>query len=263
MRTTLVCASSAVLLSILAAGCSAAPGDAVGSSTDDLTIHTLRGVDSAGAFSPSAARTLKDHHDVRWTGVYIGGACDGGFGWNRGSVEAISDATGWTFLPIYVGQQSGAICGATNLTYHQGAVDAGDTAARMRAFGWEAHRRIPVTLDVEQATFEGDRGGAIEYVRGWAEAVTDEGYLPYVYANPDAVNAFASAHVGLAAAWVASWFFSGFASVTPNDLHQIGHNFSHHDRAWQYAGNVDVPGVGQVDCDTSDLLLAPAPGGHN
>src|SRR5258708_37454968 len=76
-----------------------------------------------------------------------------------------------------------------------------------------------------------------------------------------AVNALAAASLGIAAVWVASYFYSGFANVTPSDLHQIGSHFSHNNRAWQYAGNVWVPSIGAaVDCNASHLALAPAPG---
>src|SRR5215467_9298583 len=100
--------------------CGSPNGDDTGSSADAVTVQVLRGVDRAGAFSAGEARTLKRDFGVEWTGVYIGGPCSGGFGWDRSVVEAIFAATGWKFMPIYVGQNSRAICGADNLTRAQG-----------------------------------------------------------------------------------------------------------------------------------------------
>jgi hypothetical protein len=268
MRTSLLESLSPCALATLpfvaALGCSAAPGDPeVGTTSQASTVAEMRGVDSAGAFSTAAAKILKNDYGVRWTGVYIGGPCDGGFGWDKSVVEAIHAATGWQFMPIYVGQESSSICGASHLTAAQGAADAHQTAALMASFGWEKNRSIPVTLDVEQDTYVGDPSGTIDYVRGWIGTVRGEGYLPYVYSNPDAINAFASAHLAIDAVWVASYFYNRFESLTPYDLNQIGNHFSNHNRAWQYAGDVDIPGVGHVDCDQADFLLAPAPGGTN
>src|SRR5262245_32694327 len=49
-------------------------------------IRVLRGVDRAGVFTTREARVLKNDHGVRWTGVYIGGPCSGGFGWTKSRV---------------------------------------------------------------------------------------------------------------------------------------------------------------------------------
>jgi hypothetical protein len=228
-----------------------------------VSVEELRGVDSAAVFSAGAAATLKNDYGVRWTGVYIGGACSAGSGWDRGSVQDIYNATGWSFLPTYVGQESASICGAHNLTSAQGTSDGHDAAAIMPGFGWDANKSIPITLDVEQATYEDDPSGTLDYVRGWVSAVKADGYRAYVYSNPDGINAMAAANLGIDAVWVASYFYSGFESVTPYDLDQIGNYFSNQNRAWQYAGNVFVSGVGHVDCDVADFLLAPAPGGSN
>ena len=250
-------------LPLFAVGCGSSPGDGVGTTSQAATIAVLRGVDSASVLSASAARLLQSNYGVQWTGVYIGGPCSAGSGWDRASVDAIAQATKWSFLPTYVGQESSSICGASNLTEGQGQADGHAAASIMPSFGWEAKRDIPIALDVEQATYADDPSGAIAYVRGWVAAVKSDGYLAYVYSNPDGINAFASAGLAIDAAWVASYFYSGFASVTPYDLGQIGGNFSHQNRAWQYAGNVFVSGVGAVDCDVSDMVLAPGPGGSN
>jgi hypothetical protein len=77
--------------------------------TDDATVSVQRGTDRASAFSVAEATNLKTNHGVKWTGVYIGGPCSAGSGWTKAQVTAIANATGWTFMPTYVGQQSSAI----------------------------------------------------------------------------------------------------------------------------------------------------------
>jgi hypothetical protein len=246
----------------LALACVQSP-DTADTASAVATPRVLRGVDRASAFSAHEAHLLASQHGVKWTGVYIGGECDGGSGWSRAVVERIHAATGWQFMPIFVGQQSPSICGASTLTYHRGHLDGTATASRMRAFGWFANRGIPVALDVEAGTYEHSPDGATAYVRGWVAAVHGAGYRAYVYSSPYGIVHFYDAGVHVDAAWVASYFYNGFRAVHPSDLHQIGSRYAKHDRAWQYAGDFEVAGVGRVDANTSDLVLAPAPGGTN
>ena len=225
-------------------------------------IRVLRGVDRASVFSTHQARVLHDAHGVRWTGVYIGGPCSGGAGWTKSRVKAIAAATHWRFMPIYVGQQSSSICGAHTLTYAQGQADGRAAAKRMRAFGWGAHKAIPVALDLEAGAYYASPARSTRYVRGWVNAVHAAGYRAYVYSTPYGLDHFHAARVRIDAAWAASYFYSGFRSVAPGHLDQM-HAFRHHNRAWQYAGNFYVSGVGSIDASTSNLLLAPSPGGTN
>ena len=227
----------------------------------DVTVQ--RGVDRAGAFSDGEAATLAANDGVTWTGAYIGGACSAGSGWSAARLTALNAAAGWSFLPIYVGQQSSSICGAHTLSYAAGSSDGADAAAIMQSYAWSPGTMIPVALDVEAGTYSADAAGTAAYVQGWLDAVHGAGYLAYVYSSPTAINALASMGLPIDAVWAASYFYSDFADVAPSDLQQLGGNFSNHDRAWQYAGNVAVSGAGNVDCNTSDLLLAPAPGGSN
>jgi hypothetical protein len=240
--------------------------DATASESADISIREQRGVDSATAFSAGDAKKLKDEHGVEWTGVYIGGKCSGGAGWDRDVVASMVKAAGFTFMPTYVGQEAAASCDGSKpvLTEAQGKADGHHAAALMGTYGWDAKRDIPVALDIEQDTYEGSPHDTVEYVRGWISQVRSEGYVPYVYANPDAVNAFAAAKLDIAGVWVASYFYKGFESVTPYDLHQIGDHFTKNDRAWQYAGDVWVSSIGtHLDLNASDLALAPKPGGTN
>jgi hypothetical protein len=225
-------------------------------------IQVLRGIDRATAFSVSEAQSLKTNHGVKWTGVYIGGPCNGGSGWDKTLVTQLHDQVGWTFMPIYVGQQSPAICGATALNAGQGTADGQAAAAKMAQFGWGANKKIPVCLDLEAGSYSYSPSGATAYARAWRDAVRNAGYLAYVYSNPTAINGMYDANVKFDGAWPASWFYTSFQNVKPEDLTQLGTRYTHTNRAWQY-GNFNVSPVGNIDGDTSDLLLAPAPGGSN
>jgi hypothetical protein len=261
-------AAAFAILTLGIAACGGAHAD-VDDSTSQAesasTVSTLRGVDSASAFSDAAAQRLKNDYGVKWTGVYIGGPCSAGAGWTKDRVTSIHKATGWSFLPIYVGQEARSICGASDLTASRGTSDGADAASRMKDFGWADHKGIPVVLDVEEGTYADDPGSTVDYVRAWVAKVKDEGYSAYVYTSPVATKAFAEKKLGIDAVWVASDFFAGFESVTPysSDLEgQVGDDFHDHNRAWQYAGAappVFIDDVGYVDCDVSDMVLAPAP----
>lgn len=225
-------------------------------------ITVLRGVDRAIAFTVSEAQGLKTNHGVKWTGVYIGGACNGGSGWTKAVVQSLHDQVGWTFMPIFVGQQSPSICGASTLTASQGTADGAAAAQRMAAFGWGANKNLPVCLDLEAGTYSYSPAGAQAYAHAWRDAVRNAGYLAYLYSNPTAINTLYDNGVKFDGAWPASWFYSSFQNVKPEDLTQLGTRYTHQNRAWQY-GNFNVSGAGNVDGDTSDLLLAPGPGGSN
>jgi Rv2525c-like, glycoside hydrolase-like domain len=244
-----------------------ADSDSTGESDDAVNapkIVVMRGVDRAGVLSTHEAKILKNDHGVKWTGVYIGGACNGGFGWTKAKVEDIAAATGWKFMPIWVGQQASALCGHHNLTTAQGTADGRAAAAKMKTFGWATDRNIPIALDVEAGTYFDHVTASTHYVRAWVNAVHAAGYRAYVYGSPFGLNHYKDAGVRIDAAWAASYFYHGFkAGLAPASLDQMGARFRHKNRAWQYAGNFAVSGTGKVDADTSNLLLAPKPGGTN
>jgi hypothetical protein len=258
------------LLGTLGCCCIALAACADPSSGNDATtteearvVRVERGVDRASVLSVHEARILHADHGVRWTGVYIGGACSGGSGWTKSAVTHIANATGWQFMPIWVGQQSPPICGAHSLSYTRGHADGVATAHRMREMGWGPNKDIPVALDVEAGTYFYSPNASTRYVRGWVRAVRAAGFRPYVYGSPYGLNHFHDAGVRIDAAWAASYFYRGFKAVAPGALDQMGNRYRHHNRAWQYAGNFYVSGVGYVDANTSSLLLAPKPGGTN
>jgi Rv2525c-like, glycoside hydrolase-like domain len=226
-------------------------------------IEILRGVDRASAFSIAEAKTLHDAHGVKWTGVYIGGPCSAGSGWTKSLLTSMHDQLGWTFMPIYVGQQSSAICGAHTLTAAQGTTDGEAAVAKMQTFGWMPDRDIPVCLDLEAGAYSSNPAGARAYAKAWRDAVRTGGYLAYLYSNPTAINNLFDNNIKFDGAWPASWFYTSFHDSAPEDLDQLGTRYTNKNRAWQYAGSFAVSGAGSVDGDTSDLLLAPKPGGTN
>jgi hypothetical protein len=240
-----------------------ATGDAGIDAPAPPAIEILRGVDRASAFTLTEARTLANQHGVKWTGVYIGGPCNAGSGWTKSLVSSFASNLDWTFMPIYVGQQSSAICGAHTLTASQGTADGEAAVAKMKTFGWEPDRDIPVVLDLEAGSYSSSPSGALAYSKAWRDAVRTGGYLAYIYSNPTGINGLYDAGCRFDGAWPASWFYSSFHNSRPEDLDQLGTRYTHQNRAWQYAGSFSVSGAGTVDGDTSDLLLAPAPGGTN
>ena len=246
-----------------AAGDGGAPsGDAAGpDAPPPPKIVVLRGVDRAGAFSITEAKTLANSDAVKWTGVYIGGPCNAGSGWTQSLLTSMASELGWTFMPIYVGRQTASICGADTLTATQGTADGKAAVTDMQAFGWQANRKIPVCLDLEAGTYSASPSASLAYAKAWLAAVQAAGYLAYIYSNPDGINGLYDAGAKFDGAWPASWFYTSFANVAPSDLDQLGTRYNGTNRAWQYA-SFDSS-VGGIDADTSDLLLAPAPDGTN
>jgi len=226
-------------------------------------ISVMRGVDRATVFTMAEAKLLANTHGVKWTGVYIGGACNGGSGWTKTNVTAFATQLKWQFMPTFVGQQSPSICSSHTLTAAQGHTDGLAAVQRMKDFGWEPNRKIPVALDLEAGSYSYSPSGAMAYSKAWRDAVQGAGYLAYIYSNPTAINALYDNAVKFDGAWPASWFFSTFHASKPEDLDQLGSRYTHQNRAWQYAGDFAVTGAGSVDGDASDLLLAPEPGGTN
>jgi hypothetical protein len=224
-------------------------------------IVVLRGVDRASAFSTTEAKTLSTSDAVKWTGVYIGGPCNAGSGWTKALVTSLASELGWTFMPVYVGQQTSSICGADTLTAAQGTADGKAAVTDMQAFGWQGNRKIPVCLDLEAGTYAALPSDSLAYAKAWLAAVQAGGYLGYIYSNPDGINGLYDAGAKFDGAWPASWFYTSFANVAPSDLDQLGTRYNGTNRAWQYASFTSS--VGGIDADTSDLLLAPAPDGTN
>ncbi len=226
-------------------------------------IEVLQGTDRASAFSAAEAHSLHANDGVQWTGVYIGGACSAGSGWTKSLLTTLATDEGWTFMPIWVGQQAPSICGRSTLTATQGKTDGEATAAMMATYDWAANLDIPVVLDLEAGSYTYSESGAKAYAEAWRDAVRSAGYLAYLYSSPTAINALYDAGIVFDGAWPASWLYTSFHTTAPDDLTQLGTRYTTHDRAWQYAGDFAVSGAGTVDGDSSDLLLAPAPGGTN
>jgi hypothetical protein len=211
------------------------------------------GVDRAGVFSTSEAQNLKSQYGVQWTGAYVGGPCNGGSGWTSSALTAIYNATGWKFMPIYVGQTA-CVCGAANFSSGQGTTDGNDAVTIMGQYNWAPNGGIPICLD-----YEAQNPSTTAYVSAWIAAVHAGGYKAYVYSNPDNLNAFTSANVSMDGIWVADWYYSSFQSgISPYSVTGVN-GYTSGDRAWQYASDNTVG----VDWDTADITLAPPPGQIN
>ncbi len=211
------------------------------------------GVDRAGVFSTTEAQNLKSQYGVQWTGAYVGGPCNGGSGWTASAITAIYNATGWKFMPIYVGQTAN-VCGAATFTSAQGTTDGNDAVTIMGQYNWAPNGGIPICLD-----YEAQNPSTTSYVSAWIAAVHGGGYKAYVYSNPSNLNAFSSAGVAMDGIWVADWYYSSFQSgISPYSVTGVN-GFTSGDRAWQYASDNTVG----VDWDTADITLAPAPGQIN
>ena len=246
-------------IAVVLAGC-VAPPEPVGEESAAVT-GVQQGVDRAGAFSPSEAMSLKSAYGVTFTGVYIGGPCSAGSGWTANSVTAIFNAVGWQFLPIFVGQQSAAICGHDTLTEAQGVTDGNSAVTLMGNFMWAAHDHIPLALDLEAGAYSASPSGATSYVKGFADTVSAAGYDVYVYSSVTALNALASANLPITGAWPAYWLQTngGFKSgLAPSQVPGLSAHWSGIAGAWQYNSGTSV--VGDVDYDVADFVLAPAPG---
>jgi hypothetical protein len=229
-----------------------------------VDIQILQGVDRAGAFTTAEANNLKTTYGVMWTGVYIGGACSAGSGWSKTVLTALNASAGWRFMPIWVGQQSTAICSHATMTAAQGTTDGEATAAMMVTYGWGPNLDIPVVLDLEAGAYTSNPTASRAYAMAWRDAVRAAGYLAYLYSSPTAINAYDDAGVTFDGVWPADWYYTAFKSTAvPADLTQLGTRYAGQTRAWQYAGNVTTASAGGVDADVSDLLLAPPPGGTN
>ncbi|HUB05559.1 MAG TPA: glycoside hydrolase domain-containing protein [Myxococcales bacterium] len=226
---------------------------------DELQVGpAAAGLDRASVLSVAEAKAYKSEDGIQWSGAYIGGACNAGSGWDESALIALSQATGWQFMPIYVGQNGPGLGCPCNLTSGQGTADGADAVSIMKSYHWAPNAKIPVVLDVEAETYGNDPSGASAYVRAWLDAVHAGGYLGYVYSNPDGLDAFKSEGLPVDGAWVANYpdpsrcFEAGLSPFSDPDYS------GYRDLAWQYTDC-----SGSMDYDTADLLLAPAPGKTN
>src|ERR1041385_1327292 len=89
-------------LAIASGACAPSPDLETAELAAASTVQVLRGTDRASAFSPGEAATLRASFGVAWTGVYIGGPCSAGSGWNRGPVTAVAAAPGGEVPPLHL-----------------------------------------------------------------------------------------------------------------------------------------------------------------
>jgi hypothetical protein len=123
--------------------------------------------------------------DLGWDAlnVYIGGPfLTGHTPWPFHSVEALA-ALGFTFVPLYVGQQ--LVPGRSDLqgamTYDQGRFDGTDATVRTGACGFD--RGTILGFDLEAGSWEANPAGVREYVRGAAEVINEAGHQFLLYCD--------------------------------------------------------------------------------
>ncbi|HEY4216411.1 MAG TPA: glycoside hydrolase domain-containing protein [Gemmatimonadaceae bacterium] len=148
----------------------------------------------------------------QWVGYYLAAPC------HRDSSFAGKYATltrmGWGVAAIYVGQQDFSqmpstrppaanapttpiICSSTLLSTTQGATEAADAIAKMRADGFPPGSAV--FLDVEQVTTI--TPALLDYVRAWIGSVSRNGrYRPGVYATKPNIQDLVSVATAVATA---------------------------------------------------------------
>lgn len=250
---------AAQVIALLAAAVSPCPAAAQSRHTPDDAPHL--GFDAAHYPGDSVMRAWRSSDSpYEWVGYYLAAPCRRDSSWvgHHGALAAM----GWGLTAIYVGQQdwtqharatnnaqrsdsqstapakqgTGA-CASKFLTADQGASEAADAVARMRADGF-APQSI-VYLDVELVTVV--TPALRSYVNAWIDGVLRDGrYRPGVYcAKANAQTLYDAALARFRAAgksgsppfWVAST--AGFeTSLKPTD---IGLSFA---QIWQ--GKVGV-----------------------
>lgn len=216
-----------------------------------------QGVDRAGGIAVWEAQGLKSL-GFDWCGVYIGGPTNGGYGWSRKVVDALGDAVGWRFMPIYVGQNTDWTP-VSKLNQAQGVIDGTQAAQLMQQFGWMPNQRLVVALDVEYNTNAQHLSKAVEYMVSWCNTVTQQGYLPAIYSHAFALNAYAAVAQVPTYAWLTAWIGSG-KLANPDLKHGLTTQFT--DYAIQYTGGTWLQGQStnfDLNAATDTFPLNPAP----
>src|SRR5262249_52136337 len=139
--------------------------------------------DRLEAPSVDEAIEIRRRTGASWWGVYVGGPCSAGRGWTHETVRALGKA-GFRFLPIFVGQNDVPLSPARTVTRAQGIEDGAHAVRTVQTYGWRAHERVPICLDVEAVTYENHPAEAVDYIAAWSSTVRAAGYQPVVYSSP-------------------------------------------------------------------------------
>lgn len=184
----------------VAAACGGSATTAPPSSTPRDSVASYAGFD-IGVYPGDAALTAWKYpaSPYRWVGYYLPAPChrDTTFAGKRAFITSL----GWGITAIYVGQQDWAnmaaapiapgaaasraveamaVCTASLLSSSQGAAEAADASAKLRADGFPDG--TTVFLDVEHVTTISQP--LLDYYRGWVAGVLADGHFkPGVYAS--------------------------------------------------------------------------------
>lgn len=219
-----------------------------------MEISPLLGVDRSTAFTDAELDVLWTDHQVKVIAFYLGGPYYSINGWNKSDVDRCI-AKGFKVVPIYVGQNFVTGSLAPELTAAKGSSDALEAINLMHEFGFSDVSGLPIFLDMESATYGHNPNGSDEYAYAWLLTTKQSGAVDGLYCDLTMIDAMVSKHEPPGLFWYASWRYnsiSGQAKLddmpgVPNSL------FVTHQRAWQYAGNVQLTGLaGKVDIDLFD-----------
>jgi len=132
------------------------------------------GVDTLAYPGDPAMQWLKSNTNLSWTGFYLAPApYHSDTSWMTTYASLL--AMGWTFAPIYVGQQTDS----SVLTADQGTADGQNATSLASQAGFPA--KAVIYLDVEQGGTLPQ--GMLDYFSAWTAAVTAQGYSPGVYCS--------------------------------------------------------------------------------
>lgn len=137
-------------------------------------------------------------------GYYFQAPCHQGFTPWEGHRTTLL-AMGWSFIPIYVGQQraSASTCTQNNLIVAQGTADAIDAASRAANEGFPAGSFI--YLDIETGDpFDTDLSG---YLQGWVPQILASGFGVGLYCSRNIASDVNNAVAGFGAAAPRIWVF--------------------------------------------------------
>lgn len=219
------------------------------------------GVDSVGVASGTDGEQARTQWGLNVWGVYPGPTTHGQYAW---PVSAIDDlgSLGFQFICYYQGL--GVTDSGSGAGVQAGQDDANNAAAVWDNYGWPPNGQYLIVNDIEAASWFANPGGYSDYAVRWCNIVRENGYLPGLYGSPYMLAQLLP--ILQTTVWIvdADWQYNGLQlGLDPANAPTLAANtYEPKGRAWQYAGNVSLPGIGP----TVDLLaveggypLNPAP----
>lgn len=211
------------------------------------------GVDRDYAFSNEELNVL-EKLGVKGIGFYLGGPYYTRNGWSTDDVKRTLDA-GFGLMPYYVGQNYVPKAALPKMNANQATADAHDALEKMTALFGSLSLSDPIDLDVEQSSWNYDSEQTTEYTVAFIESVRLNHCTSVVYSGLDLISRLVEIEHDPECVHLANWVSKGIdtrlsLANMPGMPESI---FINHQRNWQYAGNVLLPGLsGKVDLDLFD-----------